>query len=202
MKKNIFAAFLTGLLFNSIVNAQALYEIKTSKGTIEIKLDEEHAPDSSKNFAKYVEDKFYDGTIFHRVIETFMIQGGGFTADMKQKTTRPPINNEAKNKIKNKRGTLAMARTNDINSATSQFFINVVDNAFLDYENDNKFGYAVFAEVTKGMDIVDKIKAVKTGVANGMGDVPIEAVVIESIRKNGDSKDAPTEPTESKKQKS
>ena len=191
MKKNILAAFLTGIFVTSIVNAQALYVITTSKGVIEIKLDEEHAPDSAKNFAKYVDDKFYDGTIFHRVIEGFMIQGGGFTKDMKEKETRPPINNEAKNKIKNKRGTLAMARTNDINSATSQFFINVVDNAFLDHENEKKYGYAVFAEVTKGMDVVDKIKAVKTGVTNGMGDVPVEAVMIESIRKKGDAKEEP-----------
>ena len=191
MKKNILAAFLTGIFVTSIVNAQALYVITTSKGVIEIKLDEEHAPDSAKNFAKYVDDKFYDGTIFHRVIEGFMIQGGGFTKDMKEKETRPPINNEAKNKIKNKRGTLAMARTNDINSATSQFFINVVDNAFLDHENEKKYGYAVFAEVTKGMDVVDKIKSVKTGVTNGMGDVPVEAVMIESIRKKGDAKEEP-----------
>ena len=191
MKKNIFAAFLTAFVMTSIANAQAHYEITTNKGIIEIKLDEEHAPDSSKNFAKYVEDKFYDGTIFHRVIDGFMIQGGGFTPDMKEKATRLPINNEAKNKIKNKRGTLAMARTSDINSATSQFFINVVDNAFLDHENEKKFGYAVFAEVTKGMDVVDKIKAVKTGVSNGMGDVPVEAVMIESIRKKGDAKEEP-----------
>jgi cyclophilin family peptidyl-prolyl cis-trans isomerase len=189
MNKKIFLIFALGFLVGAALNAQALYEITTNKGVIEIKLDEEHAPDSSKNFAKYVEDKFYDGTIFHRVIAGFMIQGGGFTKDMKEKPTRPPINNEAKNKVKNKRGTLAMARTNEINSATSQFFINVVDNSFLDFESEKKFGYAVFAEVTKGMDVVDEIRSVKTNRINGMDDVPVETVLIESIRKKIDTKE-------------
>lgn len=175
------------------VFAAAKYEIKTNKGTIEIELEEEKSPVSSKNFEKYVEDKFYDGTIFHRVIDGFMIQGGGMTADMKEKPNRPPIENEAKkSKLKNLRGTVAMARTNEINSATSQFFINVKDNAFLDYENDKKFGYAVFGKVTKGMDVVDKIKSVKTG----PGDVPTETVLIESVTKVGAAKSNPEEPTQ------
>lgn len=176
--------------------AATSYEIKTTMGTIEIELEDEKAPISTKNFEKYVEDKYYDGTIFHRVIDGFMIQGGGMTADMKEKKPRPPIENEAKkSKLKNKRGTLAMARTNDINSATSQFFINVKDNEFLDHQSEKQFGYAVFGKVTKGMDVVDKIKSVKTGEKNEMKDVPVEPVSIESIKKVG----ATEAPVKSKK---
>ncbi|GJM15433.1 MAG: hypothetical protein DHS20C13_07600 [Thermodesulfobacteriota bacterium] len=150
--------------------------IKTSKGDIKVELDQENAPISTDNFIAYVQDGFYDGTIFHRVINGFMVQGGGFTTDMQQKSTNAPIKNEAENGLKNERGTLAMARTQDINSATSQFFINLVDNAFLD-NGRRDFGYAVFGKVVDGMDVVDAIAAVQTG----PGDVPQEQVVIESV---------------------
>ena len=184
MKHYIISALILAAATSTLAGTS--YEIKTTLGTIEIELEDEKAPISTKNFDKYVEDKFYDGTIFHRVIDGFMIQGGGLTADMKEKNNRPPIENEAKkSKLKNVRGTLAMARTNDVNSATSQFFINVKDNDFLNHQGDKKFGYAVFGKVTKGMDVVDKIKAVKTGVKSEMGDVPLEPVTIESVKKIG-----------------
>ncbi len=156
-------------------------------GKIEVKLNAEKAPISTENFLKYVDDKFYDGLVFHRVIPTFMIQGGGMTPDMKEKTARSPIKNEAKNGLSNKRGTIAMARTNVIDSASSQFFINVEDNNkgdnSLDYQSNEKYGYAVFGEVTQGMDVVDKIKAVATTTRAGFADVPVQPVVIKSIRR-------------------
>jgi peptidyl-prolyl cis-trans isomerase A (cyclophilin A) len=160
-------------------------EIKTSLGTIVAELDAEKAPVTVKNFLQYVDDKYYDGTVFHRVISNFMIQGGGFTASLGKKETKPPIANEAKNGLKNGRGTLAMARTNVPDSATSQFFINVKDNPALDYRDDSVqgIGYCVFGKVTSGMDVVDKIKAVPTGSKMGMNDVPTTPVVIESIRR-------------------
>jgi cyclophilin family peptidyl-prolyl cis-trans isomerase len=158
-----------------------MVKLETTKGDIVIEVNETAAPISAANFLQYVQDGFYDGTIFHRVIPNFMIQGGGFTPDMKQKPTRPPIANEAKNGLKNKRGTLAMARTNDPNSATAQFFINHVDNAYLDYSPRNP-GYAVFAQVVEGMDVVDAIAKVKTGVKDGFQDVPVEPVVIKSAK--------------------
>lgn len=157
--------------------------MKTSLGKIVIKLDAEKAPISTANFLKYVESKHYDGTIFHRVIKDFMIQGGGFTKDMTEKSTLAPIENEAKNGLSNKRGTISMARTNVVNSATAQFFINTVDNERLDYKSDDNYGYAVFGEVTEGMDVVDKIRAVKTAHKGEYDDVPVETVIIESIRK-------------------
>jgi cyclophilin family peptidyl-prolyl cis-trans isomerase len=159
--------------------------MKTSMGDIKIELDEAKAPESVKNFLSYVDDKFYDGTIFHRVIDGFMIQGGGFTSDMHQKDTKPPIKNEAGNGLKNKTGTIAMARTNVVDSATAQFFINVADNDFLDHRDDSPggFGYAVFGRVIDGMDVVNKIKSVRTTVKSGMKDVPSETVVIESVRR-------------------
>jgi cyclophilin family peptidyl-prolyl cis-trans isomerase len=159
--------------------------IKTNLGTITAELWPDRAPESVKNFLQYVDDKFYDGTIFHRVISTFMIQGGGFDAQMQKKPTKAPIKNEAKTGGKNTRGTLAMARTNVPDSATSQFFINVKDNGFLDYKDDSSqgIGYCVFGKVTSGLDVVDKIKDVKTGSQDGMGDVPATPVVIESIRR-------------------
>lgn len=157
-----------------------MLKMETTMGTIEIELDKEKAPVTVENFLAYVADGFFDNTIFHRVIPNFMIQGGGFTADMNQKKTSAPIKNEADNGLSNKRGTLAMARTNDINSATSQFFINLKDNAFLDH-SDRDFGYAVFAEVTAGMDVVDKIAAVKTSSHGMHADVPSEAVSIVSV---------------------
>jgi len=155
--------------------------MKTSMGEIRIRLFPDKAPVTVENFMKYVGDKHYDGTIFHRVISGFMIQGGGFTADMTKKPTRAPIKLEAQTGLKNTRGTIAMARTNDPNSATSQFFINVVDNGMLDAKTASD-GYAVFGEVISGMDVVDKIKATPTGQKAGMGDVPTTPVVIESVR--------------------
>lgn len=166
-------------------SANPVVVIDTSLGKIKVKLDAEHAPISTENFLKYVDKKFYDKTIFHRVIKDFMIQGGGFTADMKEKDTPfPPIKNEATNGLSNKRGTIAMARTNDINSATAQFFINTVDNQRLDHvNNDSQYGYAVFGEVTDGMDVVDKIRAEPTTTKGPYADVPVKTVTIKSIRK-------------------
>ncbi len=154
--------------------------IETSMGNITVELNRARAPKSVENILSYVNSGFYDGTIFHRVISNFMIQGGGFTPDMARKTTRDPIQNEAGNGLKNRRGTLAMARTAEIQSATAQFFINVQDNSFLDHKGNSSsdFGYAVFGKVTDGMDVVDKIKNVKTG----DGDVPTETVLIKTIR--------------------
>ena len=154
--------------------------IETSMGDITVELNGERAPKSVENILSYVNEGFYDNTIFHRVISNFMIQGGGFTADMVRKPTRGPIENEANNRLKNRRGTLAMARTGEVDSATAQFFINVKDNAFLDYKgtSPSEYGYAVFGKVTDGMDVVDKIKNVKTGAR----DVPTETVLIKTIR--------------------
>ena len=159
--------------------------METSLGSITIELDQAKAPITVKNFLSYVDEKFYDGTIFHRVISNFMIQGGGFTPDMQQKRVKAPIKNEAGNGLKNMTGTLAMARTNVVDSATAQFFINVVDNDFLDHQNTTSqgFGYAVFGKVIQGMDVVEKIKAVKTGSKMGFSDVPAEAVVIKSVKR-------------------
>ena len=157
--------------------------IETSMGTITAELDDVKAPVTVKNFISYVTSGHYNGTIFHRVIDGFMIQGGGFTKDMVQKDTQAPIRNEAANGLKNARGTLAMARTMVVDSATSQFFINLVDNDFLDYRGPDPrmFGYAVFGKVTAGMDVVDKIAKVKTGFAGPHQDVPVEPVVITKV---------------------
>jgi peptidyl-prolyl cis-trans isomerase A (cyclophilin A) len=164
-------------------NPQVL--IKTTKGEIVVELYPAKAPVTVENFLKYVDDKHYDNTIFHRVIGNFMIQGGGFTADMKQKPTRAGIKLEAQNGLKNDTGWLAMARTSVPDSATSQFFLNVVDNAMLNHPQPDGNGYAVFGKVVKGMDTVEAIKAVRTG-TNGMHrDVPAEAVVIQSISRVG-----------------
>ena len=152
--------------------------METSQGTIKIELDGEKAPISTDNFLAYVDEKFYDGTVFHRVIRDFMIQGGGFTSGMKQKATKGQIKNESGNGLSNKRGSVAMARTNDLNSATSQFYINVVDNDGLDGAK-----YCVFGKVVEGMDVVDKIRAVATGSKSGHGDVPVKDVVIQSVRR-------------------
>ena len=159
-----------------------MIEFKTSKGSFKVQLFDKQAPLSVENFLRYVDEGYFDGTIFHRVIAGFMIQGGGLTADLKDKKGHEPIKNEATNGLKNKRGTLAMARTNDINSATSQFFVNLVDNEFLDNKAGN-FGYAVFGRVDSGMDVVDAIAAVKTGRKSGHEDVPTETVTIESARR-------------------
>jgi len=158
--------------------------LHTTMGDIVIELYPDKAPKSVENFLQYVKDKHYDGTIFHRVIDGFMVQGGGFTADLKQKTTRPPIVNEANNGLSNSKGTVAMARTNDPNSGTSQFFINVVDNSRLDHvspENGFTWGYAVFGKVVEGMDVVDKIRVVETAPAGPLPkDVPKTPIVVTS----------------------
>ncbi|MDE0032923.1 MAG: peptidylprolyl isomerase [Deltaproteobacteria bacterium] len=159
----------------------------TSMGDITIELLTEEAPITAKNFLDYVDAGFFDGTIFHRVIPGFVIQGGGFTADMNQKETRAPIKNEADNGVKNTRGTLSMARTSDINSATSQFFINLKDNEFLDH-GTRDFGYAVFGKVVEGMDVVDKIAGVKTGDRGYHSDVPVEPVVTNTARRKETAK--------------
>ena len=155
--------------------------IVTNQGDIVVELFQESAPLSTKNFEQYVTDGFYPDTVFHRVIPNFMIQGGGMTADMNKKHTRAPIKNEAANGEKNLRGTLAMARTSEVDSATSQFFINLRDNAFLDH-SDRDYGYAVFGRVTDGMDIVDTIASVSTGTVAGHQDVPLEPVTIVDVR--------------------
>jgi len=156
--------------------------MSTSLGDITIELDAEKAPITVENFLAYVDEGFYDGTIFHRVIPGFVLQGGGFTADMQQESTHAPIKNEADNGLKNDRGTLSMARTPEVDSATSQFFINLVDNAFLDH-GTRDFGYAVFARVIEGMDVVDKIATVETGNHGMHQGVPLEPVVIVSARR-------------------
>lgn len=158
--------------------------IETSQGTLEVELFDDKAPITVANFLGYVDDKFYDGTIFHRVIKDFMIQGGGFEPGMTQKKNKGAIKNESANGLKNLRGTLAMARTPAADSATSQFFINTVDNAFLDRESAaDGVGYCVFAKVTGGMDVVDKIRTVATGNAGGHGNVPTSDIVITSVRR-------------------
>ena len=159
--------------------------IETSLGTMTASLDEEKAPVTVANFLAYVDKGFYNGTIFHRVISGFMIQGGGFEPDMRQKPTAAPIRNEAANGLRNERGTLAMARTSVVDSATSQFFINHRDNAFLDYRapTPQGFGYAVFGKLTAGLDVLDKIAAVPTRNVGPYGDVPVEPVVILSVRR-------------------
>jgi cyclophilin family peptidyl-prolyl cis-trans isomerase len=157
-------------------------KLETNMGNMVVELNEEAAPVTVKNFLQYVEEGFYDGTIFHRIIPDFMIQGGGFTANMVQKETRAPIVNEAKNGLKNERGTIAMARTNNPDSATAQFFVNHTNNDFLNYTENSNPGYAVFGKVIEGMETADKIAAVKTESQMGMGDVPVEPVVIQSAK--------------------
>ena len=159
--------------------------IETSMGTIKVELYEDKAPITVKNFLSYVDKEHYDGTIFHRVINGFMVQGGGFDESMKERDTAAPIKNEAANGLKNTVGMLAMARTNVPDSATAQFFINVKDNTFLDFRDPSPqgIGYAVFGKVISGMDVVDKIKAVRTTMKNGMGDVPEQAVVMKSVKR-------------------
>jgi cyclophilin family peptidyl-prolyl cis-trans isomerase len=158
-----------------------MIRFQTTLGDFTVELLEKEAPLSAANFLRYIGDEFFDGTIFHRIVPGFVIQGGGFTEDMTQKRTHPAVKNEADNGLKNSRGTLSMARTNDINSATSQFFVNLKDNDFLDHSRGN-FGYAVFARVIDGMDVVDKIAAVTTGRKRGFDDVPVDAVIMKSVR--------------------
>jgi len=158
--------------------------IETSAGTIKAELWPDKAPATVKNFLAYADDKHYDGTIFHRVIAGFMIQGGGFDAAMGEKPTRAPVKNEARSDVRNERGTLAMARTMVVDSATAQFFINLVDNGFLNHQNETPrgFGYCVFGKVTEGMDVVDKIAAVATGNRGQFENVPTEPALIKSVR--------------------
>lgn len=165
------------------MSAQPIVKMETNKGPIIIELNSEKAPISTENFLNYVRDGFYEQTIFHRVIPNFMIQCGGFTPEMAQKKTRAEIKNEADNGLKNLRGTLAMARTQVVDSASSQFFINLADNDFLNHQgkNPNAYGYAVFGQVTEGMDVVDEIAKVSTGNNGYHQDVPTEAIVIESV---------------------
>ena len=156
-------------------------KIKTNLGSFSVELNEEKAPISSKNFKSYVEKKFFNGTIFHRVISDFMVQGGGFDIDMNQKQTDEPIKNESENGLKNEKYTIAMARTSIPDSATSQFFINTSNNSFLDYPGQDGAGYCVFGKVTEGEDIIDKINLVQTGSNHWHQDVPIENIIIEEV---------------------
>lgn len=183
MKKNFILFCL--LSINSAFAANPVVVMETSHGAIEIELFQDKAPMTVSNFLKYVDDKFYDGTIFHRVISTFMIQGGGFGANLQEKSTRAPIKNEATNGLSNDTGTVAMARTNEPHSASSQFFINVADNGPLNHTGQNPmgWGYAVFGRVTQGMHVVNRIKMVKTGNMNGYSDVPMDTVTIKSVRR-------------------
>ena len=159
--------------------------IETSKGTMEAELWEDKAPKTVANFLRYVDEKFYDGTVFHRVIPGFMTQGGGFTPDMEQKKTHEPVVNEARNRLPNERGTLAMARTNVVDSATSQFFVNHADNAFLDFKAPTAqgFGYCVFGKLTSGLDVLDAIAKVQTTTVSWYENVPATPVVILSVRR-------------------
>jgi len=161
-----------------------MVEMRTSLGTMKVELYPDKAPKTAENFLQYAREGFYDGTVFHRVISGFMIQGGGFTPDMSEKETRAPIENEASNGLKNVRGSLAMARTGDPHSASSQFFINTVDNPFLDFQDESVrgWGYAVFGKVVEGLETLDAIKKVSTGSRDGQDDVPLDPVVIESVR--------------------
>ena len=161
-----------------------MVEIRTSLGTMKVELYPDKAPKTAENFLQYAREGFYDGTVFHRVISGFMIQGGGFTPDMSEKETRAPIENEASNGLKNVRGSLAMARTGDPHSASSQFFFNTVDNPFLDFQDESVrgWGYAVFGKVVEGLETLDAIKKVSTGSRDGQDDVPLDPVVIESVR--------------------
>jgi peptidyl-prolyl cis-trans isomerase B (cyclophilin B) len=160
-----------------------MIKLITNKGTITLEMNAEKAPETVANFEQYAKDGFYNGTIFHRVIDGFMIQGGGMEPGMKEKETRATIKNEAANGLKNERGTIAMARTPDPHSASSQFFINIKDNNFLNFTSAdaNGFGYCVFGKVVEGMDVIDEIKGVATGSNNGHQDVPTEDIVIKSV---------------------
>lgn len=184
--KRVVLLFLLFCALAAPVLAKEVVVIETSQGEIKVELDDANAPISVKNFLSYVDDGYYKGTIFHRVIANFMIQGGGLTAELQPKPPgKAPIKNEAGNGLKNARGTIAMARTGVVDSATSQFFINLVDNKFLDHrdESSSGFGYAVFGKVIGGMDVVDKIGAGSTGMRNRFSDVPVETIVIKDVRR-------------------
>lgn len=176
------AVFFAGNAAAAAITNDVNVVIRTNLGDIALRLDAKAAPVTVKNFVAYAKSGHYNNTVFHRVIDGFMIQGGGFTADMKQKATREPIVNEARGGLSNKRGTIAMARTSEPHSATSQFFINLTDNDFLDAANaQDRWGYTVFGRVTRGMGIVDKIGQTKTGMKAGFRDVPVTPVVIRSV---------------------
>ncbi|MCP4078442.1 MAG: peptidyl-prolyl cis-trans isomerase [Gammaproteobacteria bacterium] len=191
----VLTAILSLVLFTSVKGEKSMNDetsnnpvviIETTMGNITVELDAKNAPNSTANFLAYVEDGYFTDTTFHRVIPNFMVQGGGITADMRDKPSKhAPIQNEANNGLKNDRGTLAMARTSDPHSATSQFFINHKDNSFLNHQSETMqgWGYAVFGKVTDGMDIVDDIAAVKTGNKGGHGDVPLETITITGVTK-------------------
>jgi peptidyl-prolyl cis-trans isomerase B (cyclophilin B) len=177
-------AALLALLAAGVAHAKnPIVVMETSYGTIKVELFEDKSPITVKNFLSYVDDKHYDGTIFHRVISDFMIQGGGYTPGMTERKTREAIKNESTNGVKNARGTIAMARLNDPDSATAQFYINVVDNPNLD-RTDGQAGYCVFGRVTEGIDVVDKIRQVSTTTAKGHQNVPVEDIVIKSVRRD------------------
>ncbi len=183
-KQILLFVFISFFMITTNTQAETtMVKMDTNHGTITLELDADNAPNTVANFLTYAKEGFYDGTIFHRVISNFMIQGGGFTEDMSQKTTHDPINNEANNGLKNDVGTIAMARTGDPHSATAQFFINVKDNDFLNFSSETPqgWGYAVFGKVTEGMDVVDKIKDVPTTTKGPYQDVPSETVVIEKV---------------------
>ncbi len=179
--KSLFFFVLMISLCGPVSAANPEVVLYTNLGEIKIELYPDKAPISVQNFLKYVNEGFYSGTIFHRVIKGFMVQGGGFTADLTQKPTQKPIKNEAQNGLKNTRGTLAMARTGVVDSATAQFFINTVNNDFLNYASPSSYGYCVFGKVISGMDVVDKIEKMKTGTKEGYPDVPLTPVVIERV---------------------
>ena len=191
MKRSTFLQIVASFLLTaSFVAAQPVHAddpvvvFKTSQGEIDIQLDPAHAPISTKNFLAYVDKKFYDGTIFHRIIPGFMVQGGGFTPDLKEKETMPPIQNEASNGLHNIRGTISMARTSDPNSATSQFFLNLVNNSDkLDPGTGDPSGYAVFGKIVKGLDVIDKMAQVPTTTKGPYGDVPVTDVVLISAHR-------------------
>ena len=180
--KKIFAFLFALALSLPALAANPMVEMKTSMGTLVIELYADKAPKSVDNFLQYVKDGFYDGVVFHRVIDGFMIQGGGFEPGMKEKKTRAPIQNEAKNGLRNEPGTLAMARTQDPHSASAQFFINLVNNTPLDYPSRDGWGYAVFGKVVQGFDVVQKIAKVPTGNAGFFQNVPATPVIIESAK--------------------
>ena len=186
--RHFFLTLSTGLIVSSAAIAAPTVEMQTNMGTVIIELDSEKAPKTVQNFLQYAKEGFYNGTIFHRVINGFMIQGGGFSKEMSEKPTASPIPNEGKNGLKNLRGTIAMARRPDPNSATAQFFINHKDNASLDYPSQDGWGYAVFGRVTQGLEVVDKIAKVPTGNLGMHQNVPTEPVLIQSVKVISDKK--------------
>ncbi len=181
----LFISILALFLSLSVFAKNPVVIFDTSMGSFEVELDEVKAPNTVKNFLSYVDSNFYTGTIFHRVINNFMVQGGGFDEKMSEKNTKAPIKNEAANGLKNTTGTIAMARTGNPHSATAQFFINVNDNAYLDHQNTTTagYGYAVFGKVISGMHVIDRMKLVKTGTIGPHANVPMDAIIIKSVKR-------------------